>query len=106
GGFRGLLPPLALQPRHHGGTGDRLQARHRGHLGHRLSEADAGGAAVPGTVVAAHRAVGHRPRPDRCTVAKATAFATDTDRAAGDLPAPFTKPSSAGGAPPSASAAA
>ncbi|CAA9382938.1 MAG: Tryptophan 2,3-dioxygenase, partial [uncultured Rubellimicrobium sp.] len=54
-GSGGLLPPLALQPRHHGRTGHRFQARNRGHGRGELLEADAGGGVVPGALARPHR---------------------------------------------------
>jgi hypothetical protein len=49
-GFRGLLPPLALQPRYHRGARHRLQAGDRGDGGCQLSQADARDRAVPRTL--------------------------------------------------------
>jgi hypothetical protein len=50
GGFRGLLPPLALQPRDHRGTRHRLQAGDGGDRGHQLSQANARDRALPRTL--------------------------------------------------------
>ena len=58
GRSRGLFPPLALQPRHHGRARDRPQARHRRDARRRVSAPDARSRAVPRTVARPHRALG------------------------------------------------
>ena len=60
GGFRRLLPALAVQPRDDGGARDRPEARHRRHRRRQLSAADAGGGAVSRALAVAHRLVTFR----------------------------------------------
>jgi tryptophan 2,3-dioxygenase len=59
--FRGLFPPLALQPRHHGRAHHRAEAWHRRHSRRLLFAQDAGDRAVSRTLEGAHRIVGRQP---------------------------------------------
>ena len=57
GRFRGLFPPLAIQPRHHRRARHRVQARHRRDQRGQLSQTHAGSRTVPGAVAGADGAL-------------------------------------------------